>query len=126
MGEVGLDRRGGAGSLGLAAARLAVADDLERLAQRRELGSVLRPAGGFLGANHIGQRGDVRPSLETLRELIRACGYELTFGLAAYDDSYLPHINRQLELPPAARVDRMARVAGAQLKLRERMRATPA
>ena len=47
-------------------------------------------------------------------------------GLAAYEDSYLPHINRQLELPPAARVDRMARVAGAQLELRERMRATPA
>jgi transcriptional regulator with XRE-family HTH domain len=54
------------------------------------------------------ERGEARPSLETLRELIRACGLELTFGLANYDDSYLSHINRQLELSPAERVQRMA------------------
>jgi transcriptional regulator with XRE-family HTH domain len=70
------------------------------------------------------ERGDVRPSLEILRELIRACGLELTFRLANYDDSYVPHINRQLELSPAERVARMEHVAAVQLDLRERMRAS--
>jgi transcriptional regulator with XRE-family HTH domain len=53
------------------------------------------------------ERGAVEPSLETLRELIRACGLELGFGLFNYDDSYLSHINRQLALTPAERVWRM-------------------
>ena len=64
------------------------------------------------------ERGDVKPSLETLRELIRACGLELGFGLFNYDDSYLSHINRQLALTPAERVWRMEqwarRVKGMQ------------
>ena len=72
------------------------------------------------------ERGDVKPSLETLRNLIRACGLELTFGLANYDDSYLSHINGQLTLSPADRVAHMAYVAGVQLELRERMRASAA
>jgi transcriptional regulator with XRE-family HTH domain len=72
------------------------------------------------------ERGDARPSLETLRELIRACGLELTFGLANYDDSYLSHINQQLEMTPAQRLDHMAEVAAGQLELRERMRASAA
>ena len=50
------------------------------------------------------ERGVVQPSLETLRELIRACGLELTFRLATYDDSYVPFIERYLELSPAERV----------------------
>ncbi len=69
------------------------------------------------------ERGDVKPSLETLRDLIRACGLELGFRLANYDDSYLSHIHSQLELSPAERVEHMERVAGVQLDLRERMRA---
>ena len=50
------------------------------------------------------ERGDVKPSLETLRELIRACGLELTLGMANYDDSYLLDINEQLARSPAERV----------------------
>jgi transcriptional regulator with XRE-family HTH domain len=69
------------------------------------------------------ERGDVKPPLETLRDLIRACGLDLTLGLAARNDSFLPHINRQLALSPTQRVDRMAKVAATQLLLRERMRA---
>ena len=69
------------------------------------------------------ERGDVKPPLETLRDLIRACDLHLTLGLAARDDSYVPHINRQLALSPAQRVDRMARIAATQQALRERMRA---
>ena len=54
------------------------------------------------------ERGDVKPSLETLRDLIRACGLELTLGLANYDDSYDWFIRKQLRVPPAERIERMA------------------
>jgi transcriptional regulator with XRE-family HTH domain len=52
------------------------------------------------------ERGDVKPSLETLRELIRACGLELTFGIANYDDSYVPDIVDNLRVTPAERIER--------------------
>jgi transcriptional regulator with XRE-family HTH domain len=52
------------------------------------------------------ERGDVKPSLETLRELIRACGLELGFELAEYDDSYLPDIADNLRSSPSERIDR--------------------
>jgi transcriptional regulator with XRE-family HTH domain len=56
------------------------------------------------------ESGRVQPSLETLRELIRACRLELTFGLANYDDSYVPEINRLLDLEPVQRIrDALAR-----------------
>jgi transcriptional regulator with XRE-family HTH domain len=51
------------------------------------------------------ERGDVKPSLETLRELIRACGLELTLGLANYDDSYDEWIERYLALPVDERIE---------------------
>jgi len=50
------------------------------------------------------ERGEVKPSLETLRELIRACGLELTLGLANYDDSYDEWILRALEREPIERL----------------------
>lgn len=50
------------------------------------------------------ESGRVDPSLETLRELIRACRLELTFGLANYDDSYVSEINRLLDLDPVDRI----------------------
>jgi transcriptional regulator with XRE-family HTH domain len=54
--------------------------------------------------------GRVQPSLETLRDLIRACRLELTLGLANYDDSYVPEIERLLDLEPAERIrDALAR-----------------
>lgn len=54
------------------------------------------------------ESGAARPSVETLREAVRACGLELTFGLASYDDSYLSHINRYLALSPAERLEHAA------------------
>jgi transcriptional regulator with XRE-family HTH domain len=51
------------------------------------------------------ESGRVEPSLETLRKLIRACGLELTYGLANYDDSYVPYIERLLELTPQKRIE---------------------
>jgi hypothetical protein len=72
------------------------------------------------------ERGDVKPSLETLRELIRACGLELTLGMANYDDSYIPDILDNLKLSPEDRL-RFAQHAAAQLfDLRARARASAA
>lgn len=51
------------------------------------------------------ESGRVEPSLETLQRLIRACGFELTYGLANYDDSYTPYIDRLLELTPQERIE---------------------
>jgi len=50
------------------------------------------------------ESGHVQPSLETLRELIRACRLEVTFGLANFDDSYDFFINELLDMSPGERV----------------------
>jgi len=50
------------------------------------------------------ESGAVVPTFERLREIVRACGLELTFGLANYDDSYDEWIDRYLELTPEERV----------------------
>jgi transcriptional regulator with XRE-family HTH domain len=57
------------------------------------------------------ESGDVKPSLETLRELIRACGLELTFAIANYDDSYIPYIHEALRWTPQHRLDQATRHA---------------
>jgi transcriptional regulator with XRE-family HTH domain len=51
------------------------------------------------------ESGAVQPSLERLRKLIRACGLELTYGLANYDDSYDEWIERYLALSPEDRIE---------------------
>ena len=51
------------------------------------------------------ESGAVQPSFERLRELIRACGLELTCGLANYDDSYDYFIEQALRLRPRERVE---------------------
>jgi transcriptional regulator with XRE-family HTH domain len=66
------------------------------------------------------ERSEVAPSLETLRELIRACGLELSFRLATRDDSYVPHIERMLDMEPAQRVRHAARRANANRRIRGR------
>lgn len=65
------------------------------------------------------ESGRVVPSLETLREVIRACGLELWFHLYNYDDSYLPFIERNLELSPADRIRHMADVAQKMQPLKD-------
>jgi transcriptional regulator with XRE-family HTH domain len=64
-----------------------------------------RRAGTSQSAIARWESGAVQPSLERLRELVRACGLELTFGLANYDDSYDYFINQALRLTPRERVD---------------------
>ena len=57
------------------------------------------------------ERGDVVPSLETLRRLIRACGLELGFRLfnADADDHDASLIAQASALTPEERVDRAVR-----------------
>ena len=64
------------------------------------------------------ESGAVQPSLERLRELIRTCGLELTYGLANYDDSYDYFIDQRLRLDPEGRV----RQALAEEQVFERIR----
>ena len=70
------------------------------------------------------ERGHVVPSLERLREVVAACGLELTCGLAVADDSYDHQIAAALAL--SAR-ERLARgVAAADRGRRARALATGA
>jgi transcriptional regulator with XRE-family HTH domain len=84
-----------------------ISGDLLREARLRagltqaELGRRVRRPQSVIGR---WERGEVLPSLETLRALIRGCGLELCFRLARHDDSYAAHIERMLDMPPAERV----------------------
>jgi transcriptional regulator with XRE-family HTH domain len=86
-----------------------VSSDLLREARRRaglsQIELALR-AGKPTSSIGRWERGEVLPSLETLRDLIRACGLELTFHLANADlqDHDLTLIERSLGRTPAERV----------------------
>lgn len=57
------------------------------------------------------ERDDVLPSLETLREVVRACDLELTFFISNFDDSNVTIIDENLRMTTAERfADLMARV----------------
>src|SRR4051794_4481225 len=64
------------------------------------------------------ERGAVTPSFETLLELIRACGFDLWFELATYDDSYVTEIERNLALSPAQRLAEADDLEGGYDELR--------
>ncbi len=75
------------------------------------------------------ERGHVVPSLERLREVVAACGLELTFGLANADDSYNHHIAEAHALPVAKRLARGVlsadRVRRARATAKERSEPAP-
>jgi transcriptional regulator with XRE-family HTH domain len=57
------------------------------------------------------ERGDVLPSMETVREVVRACGLDLTFHLSRYDDSNTIIIDQHLGMTTAQRLaDLLVRV----------------
>jgi len=57
------------------------------------------------------ERDDVSPSLETLRDVVRACGLDLTFFMSKLDESNVTIIDQHLRMTPAERfADLMARV----------------
>jgi len=66
-----------------------------------ELGARMGKAASAIGR---WERGEVKPSLETLRHSIRAAGFELTLGLAVADDHDAALIRRCLSQPPAERL----------------------
>lgn len=57
------------------------------------------------------ERGEVKPSLDTLRELVGACNLSLSLDLLAPDDSYIWDIRQQLELEPEDRFRVMVETA---------------
>ena len=65
------------------------------------------------------ERGETKPSFETLQRVVRACGLELTVGIANEDDSYTPDIEQMLALEPRERVTRAADLAIAMRGLRD-------
>jgi transcriptional regulator with XRE-family HTH domain len=57
------------------------------------------------------ERNEVSPSLETLRDVVRACGLGLTFFMSRFDDSNFAIIDDNLRMTPAERfANLMARV----------------
>jgi transcriptional regulator with XRE-family HTH domain len=53
------------------------------------------------------ESGAVAPSLDTLSDLVRACGFELSLELTASDDASLSELSDLQQLSPERRVDRM-------------------
>jgi transcriptional regulator with XRE-family HTH domain len=49
----------------------------------------------------------VAPSLETLLEIIRACGFDLPLELVPYDDDRVARLQKNLLLSPERRVRRL-------------------
>jgi transcriptional regulator with XRE-family HTH domain len=87
-----------------------ISGDLLREARRRaglSQAELARRAGKPTSVIGRWERGEVRPSLETLRELIGACGLELGFQLsnADSDDHDLALIRRSLAWTPAQRFE---------------------
>ncbi len=75
---------------------------------QRELGTRLAKAQSVIAR---WERDEVSPSLETLREVVRACGFDLTFFMSKFDDSNVTIIDQHLRMTPAERfADLIARV----------------
>jgi transcriptional regulator with XRE-family HTH domain len=49
----------------------------------------------------------VAPSLETLLELVRACGFDLPLELEPYDDGRVDRLRKNVRLSPERRVRRL-------------------
>lgn len=70
-----------------------------------------RRAGKARSAIGRWERGEVQPSFETLRELVRACGLDIGYGLYAYDDHDAGLIRESLRLTPVQRLRTGVRAA---------------
>jgi transcriptional regulator with XRE-family HTH domain len=67
------------------------------------------------------ERDEVRPSLETLRELVEACGLELAFKLQEPDREQDEAISASLRLTPAQRLEQLERAAAFILDARRHL-----
>lgn len=70
------------------------------------------------------ERGKIRTSFETVRDLIRACGFEPEIAFAPYDNSYRRDIERRLASSPSERVAQAVDLAHAAQRLRRAALAT--
>jgi transcriptional regulator with XRE-family HTH domain len=89
-----------------------ISGDLLREARRRaglSQAELARRAGKPTSVIGRWERGEVKPSLETLRSMIRACGLELGFRLAALDHAQDGAILAALELEPEERLAQLER-----------------
>ncbi|MGH9379700.1 MAG: helix-turn-helix domain-containing protein [Thermoanaerobaculia bacterium] len=66
-----------------------------------------RRAGKAISAIGRWERGEVRPALETVIELIRAAGLDLEMAIVRADDHDRALIRRSLSRPPARRLIEM-------------------
>jgi transcriptional regulator with XRE-family HTH domain len=67
------------------------------------------------------ERGDVVPSLETLRQVVRGCELELHFHLSRFDDSNITIIDEHLRMTPSQRfADLLTRTRFHDKRQRER------
>jgi transcriptional regulator with XRE-family HTH domain len=91
-----------------------ISGDLLREARRRaglsqaELARRARKPTSVIGR---WERNEVKPSLETLRQLVDACGLELTFGLRPADRDQDDVIAAALRLTPAQRLEQLEAAA---------------
>ncbi len=69
------------------------------------------------------ERGEVKPSLETVRAVIHACGLEVTLGLAESDDSLARPLARTRAMTPAERVRHAVGRARVARRIRTRVAA---
>jgi hypothetical protein len=53
------------------------------------------------------EQGVVAPSLDTLLELVRACGFDLPLELVPYDDDRVARLQKNVLLSPERRVRRL-------------------
>jgi transcriptional regulator with XRE-family HTH domain len=61
--------------------------------------------------------GEHAPSMDMVQAVARACGLELTYGLANGDDSYVFDIQRRLQLTPTERVRALRRTSADPLQI---------
>ncbi len=84
-----------------------VSGDLLREARLRaglSQAELARRAGKARSAIGRWERGEVLPSFETLRELVRACGLDIGYGLYSYDDHDAGLVRASLQHTPAQRL----------------------
>ncbi|MBA2385140.1 MAG: helix-turn-helix transcriptional regulator [Actinobacteria bacterium] len=70
-----------------------------------------RRAGKARSAIGRWERGEVQPSFETLRELVRACGLDIGYGVYKYDDHDALLARDSLRSSPAQRLRSAVRAA---------------
>jgi transcriptional regulator with XRE-family HTH domain len=76
-----------------------------------------RRVGRDVGTISRYERGERQLTVSTLRQLLAACGFDLTLGIAPADTSLDPLIRENLALPPARRLANAVRQAQAQHRL---------